>query len=146
MICVQIAYINCQRRTKMWKRFLTFKTAWKEILEDSISLNNLAQPDDIPISDVDLHNIHSKQGQKTIEIPRKAMRFRCRRNKIDEDTSKSRIAPKKYNWYRYIEHKVNNSDESCDLVPLEEVLITVWIYEPFIYKRGEGTQRKPRFS
>lgn len=119
----------------------------EELLEDSISLNNLAQPDDIPISDVDLHNIHSKQGQQTVEIPKKAMRFRCIRNKIEEEASKSHSTmPKKYNRYRFIEQKLDNLDNSRDLVPFEEVLITVRVYEPFIYKRGKGSQRKPRFS
>lgn len=119
----------------------------EELLEDSISLNNLAQLDDLPISDVDLHNIHSKQGLKSIEIPKKAMRLRCIRNKIEEDANKGLSSmPKKYNRYRYIEQKVDNTDESCDLVPFEEILITVRVYEPFVYKRGEGTKRKPRLS
>lgn len=121
--------------------------AEEELLEDSISLNNLAQPDDIPIFDVNLHDIHAKPGQKSIEIPKKAMRLRCMRHKVEEDSTKNHTnIPRKYNRYRYIESKVDNSGDDCDLVPLEEILITVRVYEPFSYKRGEGTARKPRLS
>lgn len=119
----------------------------EEILEDSISLNSLEQPDDIPIFDVNLHELHSKQRQKSIGIPKKAMRLRSVRHRIEEDSTKTHgNVPRKYNRYRYIEHKTDNSDESCDLMPFEEVLITVRVYEPFLYKRGEGTKRKPRLS
>lgn len=121
--------------------------AEEELLEDSISLNNLSQPDDIPIFDVNLHDLHGKPGQKSIEIPKKAMKLRCIRHKLDENSIKNNAnMPKKYNRYRYIEHKIDNLDDSCDLVPLDEILITVRIYEPFSYKRGEGTSRKPRLS
>ncbi|XP_055308965.1 snRNA-activating protein complex subunit 3 [Sitodiplosis mosellana] len=121
--------------------------AEEELLEDSISLNNLAQPDDIPIFDVNLHDLHAKPGQKSIEIPKKAMRLRCMRHRVEENSVRYHTnIPRKYNRYRYIEHKIDNTDESCDLVPLEEILITVRVYEPFVYKRGEGTARKPRLS
>lgn len=129
------------------KELLGIQSEEEELLEDSISLNNLAQPDDIPIFDVNLHDLHAKSGQKTIEIPKKAMRLRCIRHKIEENSMKNITnVPRKYNRYRYIEHKADSTDELCDLVPLEEILITVRVYEPFAYKRGEGTSRKPRLS
>lgn len=119
----------------------------EEILEDSISLNNLAQLDDVPIFDVKLHDLHLKPGQKSINIPKKAMRLRCVQRCVEEHSVKARgNIPSKYNRYRYIEHKLDNSSESCDLIPLKEILITVRVYEPFVYKRGEKTQRKPRLS
>lgn len=119
----------------------------EELLEDSISLNNLAQPDDIPIFDVNLHEMYAKQGQNTVEIPQKAMRLRCVRHRVEEDAAKNiGNIPRKYNRYRYIAHKANNTDESVDLVAFDDVLITVRVYEPFLYKRGESTQRKPRLS
>lgn len=119
----------------------------EELLEDSISLNNLAQSDDIPIFDVNLHELYAKQGRNTVEIPQKAMRLRCVRHRVEEDAMKSTgNIPKKYNRYRYIAHKTTNTDESVDLMAFEDVLITVRVYEPFLYKRGESTQRKPRLS
>lgn len=119
----------------------------EEILEDSISLNNLAQLDDVPIFDVKLHDLHLKPGQKTINIPKKAMRLRCVQRCVEKHSVKAgRNISSKYNRYRYIEHKLDNSSESCDLIPLKEILITVRVYEPFVYKRGESTLRKPRLS
>lgn len=119
----------------------------EELLEDSISLNNLAQPDDIPICDVDLHKLHMKQGQSTVEIPQKAMQLKCIQHRFDSDAAKgSSNAPQKYNRYRYIEHKSDSADLKPDLIPFEDILITVRVYEPFTYKRGEGTKRKPRLS
>lgn len=119
----------------------------EELLEDSISLNNLAQFDDIPIVDVNLHDLHTKQGRNTVEIPKKAMRLKSVQHRVEIDTAKSRVnVPRKYNRYRYIEHKTSDADEKPDLVPFDDILITVRVYEPFAYKRGEGTQRKPRLS
>lgn len=121
--------------------------AEEELLEDSISLNNLAQPDDIPIFDVNLHDMHTKQGRNTVEIPKKAMQLKCVRHRVDADTAKNRVnLPRKYNRYRYIEHKTQNMNEKADLMPFDDIVITVRVYEPFAYKRGEGTQRKPRLS
>lgn len=119
----------------------------EELLEDSISLNNLAQPDDIPIFDVNLHGLHTKQGNRMIKIPKRALQLKCVRQKVEENQSKiASNLPKKYNRYRYIDHKTDNLDESCDLKPLEDTLITVRVYEPFLYKRGQATQRRPRLS
>lgn len=119
----------------------------EELLEDSISLNNLAQPDDLPICDVDLHKLHFKQGQSTVEIPQKAMRLKCIQQRLDNDAGRSNSnLIQKYNRYRYIEHKSENADTKSDLVPFDDILITVRVYEPFTYKRGEGTKRKPRLS
>lgn len=119
----------------------------EELLEDSISLNNLAQPDDIPIYDVELHKLHTKQGQSTVEIPKKAMRLKCIQHRVDSDAVKTGSNfPQKYNRYRYIEHKSDNTDLKPDLIPFDDILITVRVYEPFTYKRGEGTKRKPRLS
>lgn len=117
----------------------------EELLDESISLNNLAQDDDLPISDVNLHDLHSKPGLDCLTIPKRAMRLRCVRNTVGAKKVGSNV-PKKYNRYRYIEHKIDNTDEKCDLVALEDILITVRVYEPFIYKRGDGMQRKPRLS
>lgn len=119
----------------------------EELLEDSISLNNLAQPDDIPIFDMELHKLHTKQAQNTIRIPQKAMRLKCIQHRFGNDivTNMSNM-PRKYNRYRYIEHKSDDMDQKLDLVPLDEILITVRVYEPFVYKRNEGTKRKPRLS
>lgn len=118
----------------------------EELLENSISLNNLAQPDDIPIHEVNLHDYHCKHGTKLIEIPKKAMQLRCIKHKVEKDSGKTYLnVPRKYNRYRYIDHKIDQT-ESGDLVALQDILITVRVYEPFIYKRGESTQRKPRLS
>lgn len=119
----------------------------EELLEDSISLNNLAQPDDIPIFDVDLHKLHIKQGQNTVEIPKKAMRLKCVQRRFGDDAVRG--GPNslyKYNRYRYIKHKSDETDEKPDLTPFDDILITVRVYEPFLYKRNEGTKRKPRLS
>lgn len=119
----------------------------EELLEESISLNNLAQPDDIPIFDVNLHEMYAKQGNKKTEIPKKALRLNCVRHKIAECSSKAVAAvPKKYNRYRYLEQKIENTVDTSDLKPLKDTLITVRIYEPFLYKRGVSGQRKPRLS
>lgn len=119
----------------------------EELLEESISLNNLAQPDDTPIFDVDLHNLHIKQGQSVIEIPKKAMRLRSLQHRFgDEATKSGPNLPYKYNRYRYIKHKSSDTDEKPDLTPFDDILITVRVYEPFLYKRNEGTKRKPRLS
>ncbi|XP_031639402.1 snRNA-activating protein complex subunit 3 [Contarinia nasturtii] len=119
----------------------------EEILEDSISLSHLELPDDTPIVDVHLHELHSKPGQKVVEISKKAMRLRCVRHRNEDNLNKVNVnVPRKYNRYRYIKHNIDDSNVLCDLVPLEEILITVRLYEPFLYKRGEGTKRKPRLS
>lgn len=130
------------------KTLLDIQSGQEEyLLEESISLNNLAQPGDLPIFDVNLHELHSKQGNKTISIPKKAMQLKCVSHKISKATSNiGTNMPRKYNRYRYIDHKINNTDRTCDLKPLEDILITVRIYEPFLYKRGQATQRKPRLS
>lgn len=119
----------------------------EELLEESISLNNLAQPSDLPIVDVNLHELHTKQGTKTISIPKSALRLRCVRHKIEENKMNfGSNTPRKYNRYRYIDHKISNPEGLCDLKPLEDILITVRVYEPFLYKRGQGSKRKPRLS
>lgn len=119
----------------------------EDLLEDSISLNNLAQPDDMPIDDVNLHKLHTKQGQSMVSIPSKAMRLKCIKHRLENDVAKSSSnLPQKYNRYRYIEHKSDNADLKPDLIPFDDILITVRVYEPFTYKRGEGTKRKPRLS
>lgn len=119
----------------------------EELLEDSISLNNLAQSDDIPISDVDLHKLHTKQGQSQVAIPNKAMRLKCIQHRFENGVIKSSSnLPQKYNRNRYIEYKSDSTDSKPDLIPFDDILITVRVYEPFTYKRGEGTKRKPRLS
>lgn len=121
----------------------------EQLVDDSISLNNLDQPDDIPIFDVKLHEINTKQWRRRdiVEIPKKAMQLKCVRHRFDIDTSKcGPSALGKYNRNRYIEQKTSEADGKPDLIPFQDVLINVRVYEPFAYKRGENTNRKPRLS
>lgn len=122
----------------------------EELLEDSISINNLAQPDDVLVNEFNLHELHNRRGQKTIEIPKKAMRLKCVRKKFEDQTTgnsaNTEQSARKYNRYRYIEDKYDNTVGDCDLKPFDEVLITVRVYEPFVYCRGFSTMRKPRLS
>lgn len=123
----------------------------EDVLEESISINNLAQPDDLPVNEVNLEKLHTTRGQATVEIPKKAMKLRYVRHRIDNQmtgsSSSNEYSSKKYNRYRYIPSDHNNLFGVCDLTAHEDVLITVRVYEPFVYRRNARTTvRKPRLS
>lgn len=121
----------------------------EELLDDSISLNNLSQMDDVPIEEFHLHEIQGKPGNKIIEIPQQASdNLKCVRERIEDEKAKREFnIPKKYNRYQYIDNsKFRNSNDLFDLQPLKDILILVRVYEPFIYKRGVPNNRKPRLS
>lgn len=119
----------------------------EQLLEESISLNNLAQPDDIPVVDFHLHELYAKTAAKQVEIPAAAMRLNCVKQHHEKMMNRSSTSvPGKYNRYRYIAPNYDNSEGICDLKAMEDILITVRVYEPFIYKRGASSNRKPRLS
>lgn len=121
-----------------------------EALEDSISLEHLAQPDDIRVSEFNPIDLNQRKRNATVEFPKKAMLLKSVRYRIDNQadvTAQSRIRGFKYNKYKFMRVEIDNDSGSCDLFPLEEVLLVVRVYEPFRYNRGDNTAlRKPRLS
>lgn len=119
----------------------------EELLDESISLNNLAQPDDIPVVDFQLSDLHAKAANRNLQIPTGAMQLRCAQKRLDSAMNSKVVSiPGKYNRYRYVAHNFNNADDACDLKPFDDVVITVRVYEPFAYRRGACSNRKPRLS
>lgn len=117
-------------------------------LNDSISIDNLTQPDEVPITDFQIYQIHKKRNM--VAIPEKALELNCIKSLFDsqDDTSKTTKpkAKNKYNKYKFIKVDVDNLSGVCDLKPLKDILIVIRVYEPFIYNRGETSGRKPRLS
>lgn len=131
------------------KQLLNINTTENEQqLEDSISLNNLTQADDVRIHDFSLTDMHRFKRCEKVEIPMKAMRLRCieHRMKVYRDSESVRSQPRKYNKYKHLRLDYDNTVGECDLRPYDNVMIFVRIYEPFVYRRGEATPRKPRLS
>lgn len=119
----------------------------EDIMNESISLNHLADPMDLPISDFNLHEITAKIAQKIIEIPHQAMNLRCVAQLMDNQVGHHTASIlRKYNRYQYIAPQHDNTIGICDLKPFEEALIVVRVYEPFSYKRGVANSRVPRLS
>lgn len=119
----------------------------EDIMNDSISLNHLADPNDLPISDFNLHDINAKMTQKIIEIPHQAMSLKCVAQLVDIQAGNQTTAIlRKYNRYQYIAPQHDNTVGICDLKPFEDVLIVVRVYEPFLYQRGVANGRVPRLS
>lgn len=117
----------------------------EELLEESISLNHLAQSDDIPVIDFQLHDLYAKTANKSVEIPPGAMHLRCIQQRLHSAINGTGTClPQKYNRYRYIAINPDNADGN--LKPFDDILITVRVYEPFVYKRGFCSNRKPRLS
>lgn len=117
-------------------------------LNDSISIDNLTQPDEVPITDFQIHQIHKKRNMVT--IPEKALELNCIKSLFDSQdnatkTTQAKIKTK-YNKYKFIKIDVDNLSGVCDLKPLDDILIVVRVYEPFVYNRGETSRRKPRLS
>lgn len=117
-------------------------------LEDSISINNLTQVDDVRISDFHLTDMHRFKRCQKIEIPKKAMRLRCIEYRMEayKYTETARTQPKKYNKWKHLRLDYDNTLGECDLRPYEDVILFVRVYQPFVYQRGEPNTRKPRLS
>lgn len=119
----------------------------EDLLEESISINNLAQSNDLPVVDFQLHDMYSRPANRNIEIPNKALSLHSVRQNFETPTgSTCRSNPKKYNRYRYLANTYDNSVGPNDLKPLEDILVTIRVYEPFMYVRGSCSRRKPRLS
>lgn len=131
------------------KQLLNLSTPDDEYqLENSISLNNLAQVDDVRINDFSLTDMHRFKRCEKVEIPKKAMRLRCIENRMEayKSAQSTRSQPRKYNKYKHLRLDYDNTVGECDLRPYDEVILFVRVYEPFVYRRGEATTRKPRLS
>lgn len=131
------------------KQLLNLSTPDDEIrLEESISLGNLTQPDDVRISEFSLTDMHRFKRCEKVEIPKKAMRLRCIESRMDayKDAEVGRSQPRKYNKYKHLRLDYDNTVGECDLRPYDDVILFVRVYEPFVYRRGEATTRKPRLS
>lgn len=124
--------------------------AEEELVENLISLDHLAQIDDIRINDFHLQDLHRVKRVEKVEIPKKAMRLRCIRNRVkyqaESNADDTKSKPRKYNRYNYLKLEYDNFVGACDLLPLDEIYILVRIYEPFVYKRGASVIRKPRLN
>lgn len=117
-------------------------------LEDSISLNHLTQEDDARINDFTLADMHRFKRCEKVEIPKKAMRLRCIKHRLGvyRDAQSVRSHPRKYNKYKHLRLEYDNGIGECDLRAYDDVIVLVRVYEPFVYRRGEATSRKPRLS
>lgn len=115
-------------------------------MEDSISLDNLADPMDLPINEFKLHEASTRTNNRTIEIPNGALQLRCVQQRVKQQQEHPTAPPKKYNRYQYLAPPYDNSTGICDLTPFCDVLIVIRVYEPFLYKRGTSNSRVPRLS
>lgn len=114
-------------------------------IEDSISLDRLADPNDLPVNDFNLHDVNSKLSHRIVEIPHKALDLQSVQRRIGEKKEFVQTR-KKYNKYQYVAPQYDNTIGDCDLRPFEEAIIVVRVYEPFLYVRGIPTTRLPRLS
>lgn len=116
-------------------------------LEQSISLNHLAQPDDMRIYDFNLFDAARFKRFDELEVPLKALKLRCVKHRLDNTENLStRTKSKKYNRNKYVQLDVNDVNESGDLKPFDGVLIYVRIFEPFTRNTQPNAPRKPRLS
>lgn len=121
-----------------------------EALEDTISLEHLAMPDDLRVTDFNPLDLNQRKKSAMVEIPTKALRLKSVQHRIEnqaEVTAESRLRHCKYNKYKYMQLNFDNQSGICDLTPLDEILLVVRVYEPFNYIRGTcKATRKPRLN
>lgn len=114
-------------------------------MEDAISLERLADPNDLPVNDFNVHDINTKISHRLVEIPCEALGLKSVQSRVDH-RKEMLVVPKKYNKYHYLAPQYDNTIGECDLKPFESVVIVVRVYEPFLYIRGVPTMRLPRLS
>lgn len=115
-----------------------------ESVEDSISIAHLSQNDDIRIAEIDLADKHRYRRCDTVEIPAKALALRCVKLRIDNQKGTNRTKVTKYNKYKHLKMDYVNSNGETDIEAFDEMLITVRVYEPFVYIRGNSNNRLPK--
>lgn len=117
-----------------------------ELLSDSISLDNLSQPDDIrPVSFDPSAYISRKRS--IVEVPKKALKLKTVSVLIgtqSDYTERHRRRYLKYNKYKYIKQHVDNTN--ADIMPFDEILIAIRVYEPFPYRSNASVSLKPKLS
>lgn len=116
-------------------------------LQQSISIDQLAHPDDIRPTPYDPSKYSTKQKNYT-HLPEKALRLNtvatlAKRAPSIQYGKLSRYM--KYNKYMSI-HIPSDKSVADDLQPNEELLITVRVYEPFRYKTSTTSILKPKLS
>lgn len=154
--------INIGNKLSQFKRNLPFPslermpTTYEEVkdllnitdesVEHSISVSQLSQSDDIRITELDLADKHRYKRSEITEIPAQALKLRCVRLRVENQKGSNRTKPMKYNKNKHLrlEHKICGSER--DIVPYEEMLIVVRVYEPFVYHRGCSNPREPKLS
>lgn len=115
-------------------------------VEEAISISHLAQNDDIRIAEIDLADKHRCKRCDTIEIPAKALALRCVKIRVDNQRETNRAKQTKYNKHKHLRMNYVNSNENVDINAYDEVLITIRVYEPFVYVRGNASSRLPKLS
>lgn len=99
-------------------------------LDASISLDNLSHPDDLRISDYD--PAKPARRKKSPTLPKEAMSLQTISTLVaqkDVFTDGHYLRYVKYNKHRHISLNVDNSQP--DILPGEETLVVVRVYEPF---------------
>lgn len=121
-----------------------------EALLSTISIDHLAMPDDLRVTEFNPHDLNQRKKNTVIEIPNRALRLKSVQHRVEhqtENTVQSRLRNYKYNKYKYMRIDIDNQSGVCDLTPLDEVLLIVRVYEPFNYIRGNNSAlRKPRLN
>lgn len=119
-------------------------------LEDTISLDHLAMPDDLSVTEFNPLDLNQRNRNAVVEVPNKALKLKSVQFRVESQagiTAQSRLRGFKYNKYKYMCRKIDNESGVCDLTALDDVLLIVRVYEPFNYRRGSNTgSRKPRLN
>lgn len=130
------------------REILKFKGKSNEfdMLLDSISVEQLTQPDEIRVNPFDPSDFTGRK-RSTITIPKTAKKLKTVANLIKYrgiycETHRNRFL--KYNKYKCLKIDVDN--QNADIQPFEESLLTVRIYEPFKYQSNSNVRMKPKLS
>lgn len=117
-----------------------------DLLSDSISLDNLSQSDDIRPVLFD-PSAYISRKRSIVEVPKKALKLKTVSMLIgtqSDYTERHRRRYLKYNKYKYIKQEIDNT--SADIMPFDEILIAIRVYEPFPYRSNAYVSLKPKLS
>lgn len=117
-----------------------------ETLLDSVALENLSQTDDIRPSVFDPSAVIARK-RSTVEIPKKALKLKTVSALIESQKNYSEFHRRrylKYNKYKHIKLDIDNTN--ADIMPLDEIVISVRVYEPFPHRSYASISLKPKLS
>lgn len=144
-----IGYANILPKTdKELQNAMNFNGSDQEFDEllDSIALENLSQSDDIRPTPFTPSAVIARK-RSTVEIPKKALKLKTVTALIESQkdyTEFHRRRYLKYNKYKYIKLDIDNTH--ADIMPLDEIVISVRVYEPFPYRSYASGSMKPKLS